>query len=262
MFKRILTILSLSLLSFTAVAEEYEAGTHYDVINPAIRTADPAKIEAAEFFWYGCGHCYNFEPMLAQWKKTLDEDVNFRGIPAMWGGAMELHAKAYYAARVLKVEDKMDQAIFQALNVDRNPLRSEKEIAELFVANGIEEALPRLIDIVSASGHPVLWTCDPMHGNTEVTEDGLKTRRFENILSELEQAFDIHHACGTILGGVHLELTGENVTECTGGARGLEEKDLHEAYESQVDPRLNAEQALEMAFSIVRKCRTMRSDAH
>ena len=140
MFKRILTILSLSLLSFTAVAEEYEAGTHYDVINPAIRTADPAKIEAAEFFWYGCGHCYNFEPMLAQWKKTLDEDVNFRGIPAMWGGAMELHAKAYYAARVLKVEDKMDQAIFQALNVDRNPLRSEKEIAELFVANGIEEA--------------------------------------------------------------------------------------------------------------------------
>lgn len=127
-----------------------------------------------------------------------------------------------------------------------------------FGVEGIEEALPRLIDVVNASGHPVLWTCDPMHGNTEITEDGLKTRRFENIQSELEQAFDIHHASGTILGGVHLELTGENVTECTGGARGLEEKDLHEAYESQVDPRLNAEQALETAFSIVRKCRTMR----
>ena len=139
MFKRIMTILSLSLLPFTALAEEYEAGKHYDVISPAIRTADPAKIEAAEFFWYGCGHCYNFEPMLAQWKKTLDDDVSFRGIPAMWGGAMELHAKAFYAARVLKVEDKMDQAMFQALNVDRNPLRSEKEIAELFVANGVAE---------------------------------------------------------------------------------------------------------------------------
>ena len=98
-----------------------------------------------------------------------------------------------------------------------------------------------------------------MHGNTEVTDDGLKTRRFENIQSELEQAFDIHHACGSILGGVHLELTGENVTECTGGARGLEAKDLHTAYQSEVDPRRNAEQALEMAFSIVQKCRTMRS---
>ncbi|MGA1494065.1 MAG: 3-deoxy-7-phosphoheptulonate synthase class II [Rhodothermales bacterium] len=126
-------------------------------------------------------------------------------------------------------------------------------------AHAIEDTLPRLIESISSSGHPVLWTCDPMHGNTEVTDDGLKTRRFENIQSELEQAFDIHHACGSILGGVHLELTGENVTECTGGARGLEAKDLHTAYQSEVDPRLNAEQALEMAFSIVQKCRTMRS---
>ena len=140
MFKRILTILSLSLVSFAAIAEEtYVAGEHYDIISPAIRTAEPSKIEAAEFFWYGCGHCYTFEPMVSQWKKTLDEDVSFRGIPAMWGGAMELHAKAYYAARVLKVEDKMDTAMFQALNVDRKPLRSEKEIAELFVANGVSE---------------------------------------------------------------------------------------------------------------------------
>ena len=140
MLKRILTILSLSLVPFAAMAEEtYVAGKHYDLISPAIRTAEPAKIEAAEFFWYGCGHCYTFEPMVSQWKKTLDEDVSFRGIPAMWGGAMELHAKAYYAARVLKVEDKMDTAMFQALNVDRKPLRSEKEIAELFVANGVAE---------------------------------------------------------------------------------------------------------------------------
>lgn len=151
-------------------------------------------------------------------------------------------------------------AILDRIDPDREPGRVT--LITRLGAQGIEKALPRLIDIVSSSGHPVLWTCDPMHGNTEITEDGLKTRRFENILSELEQAFDIHHACGTILGGVHLELTGENVTECTGGARGLEEKDLHEAYESQVDPRLNAEQALEMAFSIVRKCRTMRSDTH
>jgi len=149
-------------------------------------------------------------------------------------------------------------AILDRVDPDREPGRVT--LITRLGAHGIEDNLPRLIDIVTASGHPVLWTCDPMHGNTEVTEDGLKTRRFENILSELEQAFDIHNACGTVLGGVHLELTGENVTECMGGARGLEAKDLHEAYESQVDPRLNAEQALEMAFSIVRKCRTMRSE--
>ena len=148
-------------------------------------------------------------------------------------------------------------AILNRIDPDKEPGRIT--LITRFGAQGIEDNLPRLIEIVAGSGHPVLWTCDPMHGNTEITADGLKTRKFENILSELEQAFDIHNTSKTILGGVHLELTGENVTECTGGARGLKEKDLLEAYESQVDPRLNAEQALEMAFSIVRKCRTMRS---
>src|SRR5690625_7955100 len=81
-----------------------------------------------------------------------------------------------------------------------------------------------------------------MHGNTEQTENGIKTRRFENILSELEQAFEIHHAEGTYLGGVHFEMTGEDVTECTGGARGLKEADLTRAYRSHVDPRLRSEE--------------------
>ncbi|KAA1190594.1 thiol:disulfide interchange protein DsbA/DsbL [Pseudohalioglobus sediminis] len=140
MFKRVLLTLTVLLLPLAAQAEEtYVAGKHYDVINPAIRTAESGKIEAAEFFWYGCGHCYTFEPVLAKWKTTLADDVVFRGIPAMWGGAMELHAKAYYAARALGVEEKMDQAIFQALNVDRKPLRSEDEIAELFAEHGVSK---------------------------------------------------------------------------------------------------------------------------
>jgi 3-deoxy-7-phosphoheptulonate synthase len=95
--------------------------------------------------------------------------------------------------------------------------------------------------------------CDPMHGNTETTSNGYKTRRFENILSELEQSFDIHAELGSHLGGVHFELTGDDVTECVGGARGLGEADLVRAYRTQVDPRLNYEQALEMAMRIVRK---------
>jgi len=143
MLKRVLLTLSLSVLvPLIACAEEsagFEAGKHYDVISPAIRTANPDKIEAAEFFWYGCGHCYTFEPVLGQWKKTLAEDVEFRAIPAMWGGAMELHARAHYAAKALNVLDNMGPVLFQAINVDRLPLRSEKEIAEIFTANGVAE---------------------------------------------------------------------------------------------------------------------------
>ena len=127
-----------------------------------------------------------------------------------------------------------------------------------FGVDRIETDLPPLIDAVKATGTTVLWCCDPMHGNTEMTETGFKTRRFDNVLAELELAFDIHAAMGTALGGVHFELTGEDVTECIGGARGLSEADLDRAYHSPVDPRLNAEQALEMALRIVRKYKGMR----
>ena len=118
----------------------------------------------------------------------------------------------------------------------------------------IADLLPALIAAVRGSGRTVLWVCDPMHGNTEVTASGFKTRRFDAILSELEQAFEIHAAAGSHLGGVHFELVGEDVTECIGGARGLSESDLDErTYRSSVDPRLNYEQALEMAFLIARR---------
>ena len=117
----------------------------------------------------------------------------------------------------------------------------------------VAEKLPPLLDAVRRDGRRVLWICDPMHGNTESTSNGYKTRRFANIRSEIEQSFELHAAAGTRLGGVHLELTGEDVTECTGGARDLTEIDLERAYRSTVDPRLNYEQALETAMLIVRK---------
>jgi 3-deoxy-7-phosphoheptulonate synthase len=92
-----------------------------------------------------------------------------------------------------------------------------------------------------------------MHGNTHLTAGGVKTRNFEDIYAEVEQAFDIHAWMGQSLGGVHIELTGENVTECVGGSRGPSEQDLARAYESEVDPRLNYEQSMELAFLIARK---------
>ena len=117
----------------------------------------------------------------------------------------------------------------------------------------IESKLPSLIKAVQDTGSPVLWVCDPMHGNTETTASGIKTRRFRNIMLETETAIEIHHQNDSHLGGVHLELTGEDVTECTGGARNLDEADLKRAYKSIVDPRLNYEQALELAVLIVSK---------
>jgi 3-deoxy-7-phosphoheptulonate synthase len=121
--------------------------------------------------------------------------------------------------------------------------------------SGIAEKLPPLIEAVQRSGRTVLWCSDPMHGNTETAANGYKTRRFDNIMSELEQAFDVHASMGSILGGVHFEMTGENVTECVGGASGVVEADLERAYRTRVDPRLNYEQALEMAMRIARRLR-------
>ncbi len=108
--------------------------------------------------------------------------------------------------------------------------------------------LPPLIEAVRSTGKRVLWCCDPMHGNTRMTPAGVKTRYFHEIVGELEQAFDIHAACGSHLGGIHVELTGEDVTECIGGAHGPGEADLERAYTSFMDPRLNYEQALEIAM--------------
>jgi len=140
------------------------------------------------------------------------------------------------------------QELIAVLNPDNEPGRLS--LIHRFGANKIEECLPDLIKAAQDTGSPVLWVCDPMHGNTESTADGTKTRRFENVVGELESAFSVHQATGSHLGGVHLELTGDNVTECTGGARGLTDGDLARAYQSTVDPRLNYEQAMEVAMRI------------
>src|SRR6266851_2766203 len=148
------------------------------------------------------------------------------------------------------------QELVQVLNPQNEPGRLT--LVHRFGVKDIEQRLPAMIQAVRATGSQVLWVCDPMHGNTEVTAGGVKTRRFDNILGEVEAAFRIHEEEGSMLGGVHIELTGEDVTECIGGARGLAEADLARAYRSQVDPRLNAEQALELAMLIARRAGASR----
>jgi len=115
-------------------------------------------------------------------------------------------------------------------------------------AGKVGEGLPRLLEAAKADGRPVLWMCDPMHGNGITTSHGIKTRNFDDILTELERTIDAHQSAGTVLGGVHFELTGDDVTECVGGAAGVTEDDLHVNYASPCDPRLNYAQSLELAF--------------
>ncbi len=141
--------------------------------------------------------------------------------------------------------------VIDALNPANEP--GKLTLIHRMGAAKVGTTLMPLLNAVQREGRNVLWCCDPMHGNTESTSNGFKTRRFENIRAELDQSFDIHVAAGTRLGGAHLELTGENVTECLGGARDLTEIDLERAYKSTVDPRLNYEQSLELAMLIVRK---------
>lgn len=164
-----------------------------------------------------------------------------------------------YAAAIgnpvaVKVGTTTDAEHVEALLARLDPQKTPGRLALIcrFGSEAVEDHLPRLVETVRRRGHPVVWVCDAMHGNTETTASGVKTRRFERIVSEIEQSFAIHRALGSHLGGVHLELTGENVTECTGGARGLSEADLTRDYRSHVDPRLNAEQALEVALAVVR----------
>ncbi len=136
--------------------------------------------------------------------------------------------------------------LIKVLNPENTPGRLT--LIHRFGVEKIASKLPILATAVRQANLNVLWSCDPMHGNTHATRNGFKTRSFDDITSEIISAFRIHRECGTRLGGIHLELTGEDVTECVGGPANLTESDLPRDYRSQVDPRLNYEQAMEIAF--------------
>ncbi len=129
-----------------------------------------------------------------------------------------------------------------------------------FGAGKVAEHLPRLIQAVKEEGAKVVWSCDPMHGNTIKSATGYKTRPFDSVLKEVQEFFAVHKAEGTIPGGVHFEMTGADVTECTGGVRAVTDEDLSDRYHTACDPRLNASQSLELAFLVAEELSAMRSD--
>jgi len=152
----------------------------------------------------------------------------------------------------IKVDDKISEDELKRLLDELNPenVPGRVTLIHRMGHERIQQGLPKLIEVVQRGDYQVVWCVDPMHGNTVATHNGLKTRHFDHILAELMAAFEIHKQYGSILGGVHLELTGDNVTECVGGATRLAETDLSRAYKTKVDPRLNYNQAMEIAFMI------------
>jgi 3-deoxy-7-phosphoheptulonate synthase len=152
----------------------------------------------------------------------------------------------------LKCGPSMTTGHLKALMAALNPTNEAGRLTLIarFGAGSVGEHLPRLVKAVEDEGANVVWTCDAMHGNTIKSSTGYKTRPFESVLREVKEFFAIHNAEGTIPGGVHFEMTGKDVTECTGGVRAVTDEDLSDRYHTACDPRLNASQSLELAFLV------------
>ena len=141
---RVLLAIIAIMFSVVACAEEkgeaplYQAGVHYEVLKSPVKTKDPNKIEVTEVFWYGCGHCFHFEPILHQWVQQQQSDVDFQQSPAIWRDDMEVHARAYYVAHALGILDKAHQPLFNALNLEKKRLDTESDLADFFVGLGVD----------------------------------------------------------------------------------------------------------------------------
>ena len=167
---------------------------------------------------------------------------------------------AYFASITNPVAVKLgpsaDPTDALALAEKLNPARVEGRLTFIsrLGANRVRELLPPMIDKIVSSGIPVVWVCDPMHANTVTASNGLKTRHFDSILEEVTGFFETHQQQGSVPGGLHLELSGNGVTECLGGSRPITANELPERYESACDPRLNHDQALDLAFCVADLC--------
>ena len=259
---------NLDFLEHTPLCEEYRrivsSITEAVEFMEAVLGREPASLRRVDFYTSHEGLSLHYEqaqtrrvPRREGWY-NLSAHLPWIGMrTAQLDGAHVEYFRGIRNPIAVKIGPGMDpqwlRDLVEVLHPDDEPGRLA--LIHRMGSERVADGLPTLIDAVRETGRTVLWVCDPMHGNTEVVNGGRKTRRFDRILSELEQAFDVHARMDSVLGGVHFELTGEDVTECIGGARGLAEADLDRAYRSQVDPRLNYEQALELAMAVARRLR-------
>ena len=192
LFKKISqTILLIVFLIYGALShaqiERFVAGTHYQEIANPVNTKDSSKVEVIEAFWYGCSHCFRFEPLIADWEANKPDDVDFVRFPALWNGLMKVHAQVYYAAEALDSVNVLHEHIFNAINVERNMLQNEDQIAELFAQHGISQS-----DFESAFNSFSVRT---------------KVNQAEKRMSD----YGIRSTPNMIVNGKYLVATGENV---------------------------------------------------
>jgi 3-deoxy-7-phosphoheptulonate synthase len=149
-----------------------------------------------------------------------------------------------------------DQAVEYVERLDPHGIPGRLTLISRMGAQRVRDVLPEIVQKVTATGHQIIWQCDPMHGNTIESSSGYKTRHFDWVVDEVQGFFEVHRALGTHPGGIHVELTGEDVTECLGGAQDISDADLSGRYETACDPRLNTQQALELAFLVAEMLRS------
>ena len=224
----------------------------------------PENLRTGELFTSHEALHLPFETALTRWVPEKEAFYNL-GAHFLWIGERTRQLDGAHLEYIrglanpigLKVGASMQPGDLKTVLGKLDPQRQPGRLTLItrFGAGKAEAVLPGLIAAARAEGHPVLWSSDPMHGNGTQTPSGLKTRAFGDILQELQEVAEIHRRLGSRLGAVHFELTGEPVTECTGGVEGLEEADLWRAYRSGCDPRLNRSQSLEMAFLLAKVIR-------
>jgi len=186
---QILTFVMLMPLAFSSFAqiEKYVAGTHYTELQAPVNTNDSSKVEVLEAFWYGCSHCFRFEPLIANWEATAGEDVDFVRFPAMWNALMEVHAQVYYTAEAMDALDIVHEPVFNAINIEGNRLQNESQIGALFAEYGISED-----DFSKAF-------------------NSFTVRTKVNQAKQRMQAYEIRSTPNMIVNGKYLVTTGETV---------------------------------------------------
>ena len=229
---------------------------------------NPEKLGRIDFYTSHEGLHLGYEEALTRKNDTTGEYYN-SGAHMLWIGerTRDIHGAhvEYFKGLTnpigIKIGPSIEREELQKLISILNPGNEKGRITLIsrFGKKNVAKKLPEVIKAVQDTNIHVTWSCDPMHGNTVKTKDNYKTRDFNNILEELELSFNIHKNNDSCLGGVHFELTGEDVTECTGGAMNLKDKDLNQNYQTYCDPRLNYTQSMEMAFLISRMLKKNKS---
>ncbi|MBL4572845.1 MAG: thiol:disulfide interchange protein DsbA/DsbL [Gammaproteobacteria bacterium] len=186
---QVLTFALLMPLAFSSFAqiEKFIAGTHYTELSAPVNTNDSSKVEVLEVFWYGCSHCFRFEPLIANWEAKMPADVDFGRFPAMWNGLMEVHAQVYYTAVAMDALDVVHEHVFNAINIEGNRLQNEGQIGALFAKYGIDE--------------------------DEFTKsfNSFSVRTKVNQAKQRMQAYEIRSTPNMIVNGKYLVATGQNV---------------------------------------------------